>query len=1085
MNPEQKEAVGGRKYPRAAHASIRGYLYQACVGVEAWLGLSEGEALLCEGDDDLDQILTAEPGQETTSIHTQVKDYVGKLNLRDQAVGESLRNFLTAYARLRRDREDQPKFRFLTTAEKRLQRPGSFDPLEHWHDEDQRPTVIDAVRERALEVTKEKPKALKELEEALTWMDGAEDRWPAFLGSVQWHFQAPNLRTKRAELESHPKLAGAESPDLVLDRLLWAVLEASSEADPLDRLLTPGDLQGVLAATEPRTEVVYLRKAFDEALELEKLLSPKRERFEEHDRLALKGLPSLLLTAQHEVIAFDEQNRGALLRQLAEWCGEDRPVAVRLLYGPGGAGKTRLMIEWCRRLESQGWFAGFVNRALSDEQADQLVTGMRDRLLVIDYAESQLQQKVEPLLKAVVRRPSGTGPRVRIALLSRTNGDWWQGLAGGDPMREKLLYGAPEKEVPPMVPAPEDRPVAFQAAVEVFRGLMEIEEAGETEAPDLSLPLFERGLYLHMAALAATRGRRIEEEEELLSKILGWERRVWRLEVEDVPNLDGSLQATLVEAFGQAVAGFTLIEGAADRASAMDVLLRSCPDLDTSRPELPKTLLKLLRRLYGGFDRYLGGLQPDLLGERLVEEQLEQGPQLLDRVFDDGSLEQAKAALTVLTRLARRSEDTGRGQADRWLRAALRDRIERLGLEAVEVALETGDLLGLVLAKLVRGEATMSVCQRLMKRIDQIPHPFALSVLEVAAEVTSVCFSTYKEQWSKPGPSELRELGRLATNLAARQAQLGRRKAALVAALEAVDLRRRLVSLDSGESRPWLADSLGNLGDALRNLGRHKEAFSAMEEAIEIHRLLASEQPRRYQPALARSLTNYGIVLGEIGRYEDALCVSVESVEIRRRLAEADPSHRPGLATSWLNLGAIYDEMGNGQAALDAVGESVEIFRSLAEVHPGAFEQSLGRALSNLTGALSRLLRFDEALAPIEESTEIFRKLAFYRPGAFLPELALSLTNLGHVQGKLGMQEAAMASAEEAVTTLQPFFLAEPAGFAAWMTILIRNYREICEAVGSDPKEAVLAPIEAKLAELNEASTSEEAEEAGSPRSRG
>jgi hypothetical protein len=42
---------------RSAHATLRGYLYQACLGVVRWLDLADGEALLCEGDEDLDRLL--------------------------------------------------------------------------------------------------------------------------------------------------------------------------------------------------------------------------------------------------------------------------------------------------------------------------------------------------------------------------------------------------------------------------------------------------------------------------------------------------------------------------------------------------------------------------------------------------------------------------------------------------------------------------------------------------------------------------------------------------------------------------------------------------------------------------------------------------------------------------------------------------------------------------------------------------------------------------------------------------------------------------------------------------------------------
>jgi hypothetical protein len=44
---------------------------------------------------------------------------------------------------------------------------------------------------------------------------------------------------------------------------------------------------------------------------------------------------------------------------LLPWCADEkRPAAGRLLHGPGGAGKTRLMIETAAALRAQGWMAG-------------------------------------------------------------------------------------------------------------------------------------------------------------------------------------------------------------------------------------------------------------------------------------------------------------------------------------------------------------------------------------------------------------------------------------------------------------------------------------------------------------------------------------------------------------------------------------------------------------------------------------------------------------------------------------------------------------------------------------------------------
>ena len=92
---EISQAAETNRYPRSAHATIRGYLYQTCLGVLRWLDLQPNEFLLCEGDQDLDRfLLGGGSGSE------QVKAYSGKLGLSDQAVLDTLRSFLRSYVTL-------------------------------------------------------------------------------------------------------------------------------------------------------------------------------------------------------------------------------------------------------------------------------------------------------------------------------------------------------------------------------------------------------------------------------------------------------------------------------------------------------------------------------------------------------------------------------------------------------------------------------------------------------------------------------------------------------------------------------------------------------------------------------------------------------------------------------------------------------------------------------------------------------------------------------------------------------------------------------------------------------------------------
>src|SRR5262245_20486721 len=123
--PSPEEALNLLDERRSAHASIRGYLYQTCLGVLRWLDLQPNEILLCEGDEDLDRFLLG-----GGAVSEQVKAYTGGLSITDRVVRDSLRNFLRSYVTLRQRGEDR-KFVFTTTAYEKKRRDGvDFDLLE-------------------------------------------------------------------------------------------------------------------------------------------------------------------------------------------------------------------------------------------------------------------------------------------------------------------------------------------------------------------------------------------------------------------------------------------------------------------------------------------------------------------------------------------------------------------------------------------------------------------------------------------------------------------------------------------------------------------------------------------------------------------------------------------------------------------------------------------------------------------------------------------------------------------------------------------------------------------------------------------
>jgi hypothetical protein len=103
---------------------------------------------------------------------------------------------------------------------------------------------------------------------------------------------------------------------------------------------------------------------------------------------------------------------------LIAWCGNrSRATAGRLVHGPGGLGKTRLMIEIATTLRTEGWMAGFLDRPHEQVETtlkqrgqalDQLIVHANDRglLIVMDYAERR-QDEVRAVAKQLSRRAEG------------------------------------------------------------------------------------------------------------------------------------------------------------------------------------------------------------------------------------------------------------------------------------------------------------------------------------------------------------------------------------------------------------------------------------------------------------------------------------------------------------------------------------------------------------------------------------------------------------------------------------------------------------------------------------------------------
>ncbi len=341
-----------------------------------------------------------------------------------------------------------------------------------------------------------------------------------------------------------------------------------------------------------------------------------------------KASPAALLNARHTVVDFF--GREDVLADLRAFCETDKAVSARLLYGSGGMGKTRLLMELCKRLnEEKIWRAGFVPKDLSLEQFAALAAAERPTLAVIDYAESRPGLKT--LLEAARRRKPESPGKLRIVLLSRNAGDWLTSLCESSAPVKDLLSDHAPTELHPLAQAGSERERSFHRAVKGFAKKLG-KEIPPTPTPRLEDRRYDRVLYVQMAALATVE-RRPVNVATLLDDTLDHEQRFWLTRFPHADSLDEQL---LKEKICRAISALTLVGGALDQPTARKVIAQA-----TETPDDKLTLF--LHGLYPGGQRtagglaHISGLEPDLLGEAMVLRTLKkEDPEAglyLDRVF--------------------------------------------------------------------------------------------------------------------------------------------------------------------------------------------------------------------------------------------------------------------------------------------------------------------------------------------------------------------------------------------------------------------------------------------------------------------
>ena len=680
-----------------------------------------------------------------------------------------------------------------------------------------------------------------------------------------------------------------------------------------------------------------------------------------------------LLSAKSTPVPF--LDRAGALARLETWARSKEPLAIHVLGGDGGSGKTRLGVELCRRLTTPNthhrgaevWQAGFLQNIKQSDNASSS-DDASSLLLVIDYAEGRPDTVKEVINIALRAAEEPERRRVRIVFLVRrpaplsatrqSSNKWLDALRPQESQNEglnRLLDEASTIVLNNEELSGKERDDLFEAAYKSFT-----EPPGSPSSNDiiahLDNPMYSQPLLVTVDAFLNARplpnSRNGCSPGELFEEVLRHEERYWaehwpsslavntdqdqqrRAGATPADAQDEKRKSLNRELARQAVAAATLTD-IQDEEDAISLLQL----LPTNPGENIKDLAKWLRDCYpphmngnGHSALWCEHLEPDRIGEHLVVSEANNLAPLLRELLSPSRV--GTSSLRTWTVLERTSADPHLNEnVGRILNNVLGEVTQAVHAQTVNT--ESPDLAA-AFAKLfsaVRSHIEPDEAHEAEQSLSNAGYLTIFLECELAQRAADITRPTDESPEIDRATYASRKLS-LSRCLAAS----GRRDEALKTAQEATGLYRTLAEHNPAAYTPHFARSLNNLAIRQADNGRQHEALKTAQEATNLYRTLAEHNPAAYTPHFARSLNNLANSQAENGQQHEALKTAQEAVTIRKKLAEQNPAaYNPDLATSLNNLAILLSGGELYKQALNYAQEATTLFRGLAGEQLRAF----------------------------------------------------------------------------------------------------------------------------------------------------